>query len=152
MTTIINEASLNQAYGDGILEEIKTIAGDIAWRFVDEHLELPTDQQAAALACMQKAMTVGYRLFRRFSEDPVFRKVIDLIESLPDGSKITVKTDREAFPWELFYPLHYIDDDQPENFQPSRFWGHRFLFSLCCFRPRRRKSFQAVASRAAVCM
>jgi hypothetical protein len=128
-TTLISEASLDAAYkDDGILENIRSIAEATAWRFVDARLDLPEENQAAALTCMQKTMTVGYKLYRRFSEDPVFKKVIDLIEALPDGSKITIQTDREAFPWELFYPLHYVDNDRPDNFQPGRFWGNRFLF------------------------
>jgi hypothetical protein len=127
-TTIISEASLDAVYrDDGILDDIRTIADKTAWRYVDEKLDLPAEHEATALACMQKAATVGNRLYRRFSKDPVFKQVIDLIEALPDGSKITIMTDREAFPWELFYPLTYIDNDRPENFQPERFWGHRFL-------------------------
>ena len=126
-TTIINESSLDAVYRDSVAPALRTIADDTAWRFVGDDMKLPAEHDAAARACMQKTMTVGYRLYRRFSEDPVFKKMIEMIEALPDGSRITITTDREVFPWEMFYPLHYIDDDVPANFQPNRFWGNRFL-------------------------
>lgn len=126
-TTIINESSLDTVYRESIVPVLRTVADETAWKFVDNDLKLPAEHDAAARACMQKTMTIGYRLYRRFSEDPVFKKMVDMIEALPDGSKITITTDREVFPWEMFYPLHYVDNDVPANFQPSRFWGNRFL-------------------------
>jgi hypothetical protein len=71
-------------------------------------------------------MAVGSKLYGAFTNDPLFRKAFDLIEKLPQGAKITVKTNAEAFPWELFYPKLYDGDGPPENYQPSLFWGRRF--------------------------
>jgi putative chitinase len=134
-TTVVTESSLDEAYQTSISKDIKLIADKTAWRFVDDKLDLASQHNAVALACMQKAMTVGNRLYRRFSADKAFKKMIDLIESLPPGSKITIQTDGEVFPWEFFYPLTYVDNDRPENFKPEKFWGHRFLIESLLLPP-----------------
>ena len=125
-TTILSAAKLADSTKD-IAADLDKIAADAVWKSINDKLEVDPEEHPATRACMQKAMTAGYRLYHNLSQDPAFAHALQLIEKLPDGSIITVKTDTTAFPWEILYPLHYIDDDEPQNYQPGKFWGQRFL-------------------------
>jgi hypothetical protein len=130
LTTVISASKLDAAYkaDGGILEDLRKIASDVVWKSVNEELELSeAESQEAAHKCMSRAATAGWKLYKSFSQDPVFDEALTLIDKLPDGSRISVTTDGAVFPWELLYPLHYIDGWPAKNYQPDRFWGRRFL-------------------------
>jgi predicted acylesterase/phospholipase RssA len=133
-TTVMSEARLEAAYygprgrGGGILDDLTKIAGDAVWKSIDEDLKVPKNQKSAAQECTKLAIAVGAKLYRVFSADPAFKEVLDRIEELPDGSKITIMTDTTVFPWELLYPLKRNDRLPPRNYEPEKFWGRRFLF------------------------
>jgi hypothetical protein len=127
LTSAISAAKLSAAYSSGILGQFTTIAGDAIWRNIDKDLQVPAADEESAIASMKSAVAAGSELYQLFSADPVFKNALDRIDKLPDGSKITILTDGAAFPWELFYPLQYVVDYPPQNYQPKKFWGHRFL-------------------------
>jgi hypothetical protein len=134
-TQLISQANLDATYKGVILDDLTKIAGDAVWRSVDEKLELPADGKEAARASMRMAMTAGSKLYRTFSQDDVFKHLLGLINNLPDGSKITMISNGTVFPWELFYPLDYIDGYPEGNYQPDKFWGARFLFESLLVTP-----------------
>ena len=76
---------------------------------------------------MKSTVAAGSELYQLFSADPVFKRALDLIDKLPDNSKIMIMTDGAAFPWELFYPLQYFVDHPKEHYRPKKFWGYRFV-------------------------
>ncbi|MGY2906129.1 patatin-like phospholipase family protein [Bradyrhizobium sp. URHC0002] len=122
-------AALKAAYDTYINNDLKQVAESALWRNTDAQLHLPDN--AASRDEAQKLMGItasaGYKLHKLFREDEVFEEAIELIEKLPDGSRITVITDDVVFPWELFYPLSIIDGEPKENLQPDMFWGNRFI-------------------------
>lgn len=129
VTSVVTPSKLKAAYDSLIVDDIRKIANNALWKTIDEKLTLPSDDAARALAqeAMQAAVTVGSKLYHLLSEDPVFQKMFERIEELPFGARIAVITDSVVFPWEMLYPLTYIDGYPPENYQPPRFWGNRFV-------------------------
>jgi NTE family protein len=127
LTSEISASKLDAAYSKVLLGQFTAIAGDAIWRNIDKDLRFPAEDEQAALACMKATVAAGWQLYRSFSADPVFKKALDLIDNLPNGSKITIVTSSSAFPWELFYPLQYVLDYPPENCRPEKFWGCRFV-------------------------
>ncbi|MGY8707264.1 hypothetical protein RAD16_16115 [Bradyrhizobium sp. 18BD] len=129
ITSVVTPSKLKAAYDSLIVDDIRKIANNPLWKTIDEKLTLPSDDNARALAqeAMQAAVTVGSKLYQLLAEDPVFKKMFERIEELPDGANIAVITDSVVFPWEMLYPLNYIDGYPPDNFQPTRFWGNRFM-------------------------
>jgi NTE family protein len=127
LTSVISASKLDAAYGSGTLGQFTAIAGDAIWRNIDNDVCIVAEDEQAALACMKTAAAGGSELYQLFSADPVFKKALDLINNLPDDSKITIVTNGAAFPWELFYPLQYVVDYPPEKFRPEKFWGYRFV-------------------------
>jgi putative chitinase len=141
-TVEINEGSLKGFYEKSIAEPIQTVAAETAWQFVCKNLELPEEHDNAALSCLQQVMKIGSDLYQHFMREKKFKEIIDRIEVLPPNSRITVKTDSEAFPWEFFYPLPYDDEvDSKKNFYPEKFWGHRFLFETLLLPPSNGQKF-----------
>jgi hypothetical protein len=128
LTSTVSASKLEAAYQDDILRDLRGIAGKAIWKSITEDLELPPEAAFAAAAreCMQKAMTAGWKLYDHFSQDSVFKTLLGAIEKLPDGSRLSIKTDGAVFPWELFYPHEYVDEYPKENYDPTRFWGARF--------------------------
>jgi hypothetical protein len=127
--TQINANLLKEAYEKSkIKESLTDIAKKTIWASITDAFDLPPQPEFAADAkeCMQKAMCAGWTLYDLLSADPVFKKVLRKLDNLPDGSKITIKTQGAAFPWELLYPLPYVDGYPEENYRPKRFWGARF--------------------------
>jgi len=125
-TGIVNEASVEQAYKE-FVDDFKAVASDSAWKSMKPSLDVGKDQEQALLAAMKKTMAAGNKLYSRLEKDAVFKQVLDFIENLPEGSRITIKTDKAVFPWELFYRHTYVDGKPPENFKPEDFWGQRYL-------------------------
>jgi hypothetical protein len=125
----VTPAKLKAAYDSFIVSDLTEVANSALWRNADEQMQLPQDKRSleAARQAMFTTAGAGYKLYKLFAEDPVFREALDLIERLPDGSKITVITDDVVFPWELFYPLSFTDGYPEENYKPERFWGNRFI-------------------------
>ncbi len=117
----------DQYKAKNIIDDITQIAEAEVWKAIDERLDFPQtkDMQDDALQCMRTLMTAGYKLYRILEADPTFKKALALIEQLNDNSRITIRTDGDAFPWELLYPLPYHYTKPEENFQPGRFWGKR---------------------------
>lgn len=122
-------AKLKAAYDSFIVNDLTEVANSALWRNTDEQLQLPQDEPSveAARQAMFATAGAGYKLYKLFAEDPIFREALDLIEQLPERSKITVFTDDVAFPWELFYPLSFTDGYPAENYKPEKFWGNRFI-------------------------
>ena len=151
LTTVLSAAKLNDAY-QSIIADVKNIAGDAVWKGLDDNLDVSQDGDArtAARRCMRLAMTAGWKLYSWFSKDPVFKRLLDQIEGLPNGSKITVQTDT-AFPWELFYPEHFIIDFAEENFRPERFWGHRFQIETLLIATSAEERVPPTAGKPAIC-
>jgi len=129
VTSIVTPSKLKAAYESLIFADIRKIANNALWKTIDEKLALPSGKDSCDLAqeAMQATVTVGSKLYQMLAEDPVLKKMFDRIEELPDGAKIAVITDSVVFPWEMLYPLSYIDGYPSDNFQPTRFWGHRFV-------------------------
>jgi len=128
LTTVVNSDGLDKAYQKNILGDLKDIAEKEIWNSVTDKLELPPDAEVAAEDCMQKAMAAGWKLYDHLQSDTVFQELLEAIERLPCGSKISIHSNRTVFPWELMYPLFYDKGSQKENYKPERFWGARFQF------------------------
>jgi tetratricopeptide (TPR) repeat protein len=132
----LTASNLTEEYKKSMfLDDLRRIANDSIWKSIDEKLELPLDNevQNSARACLRTAMEAGAKLDMAFSADPIFRQVLNVVDNLPDGSRIAIYTDKAAFPWELLYPQNPSDVFPPKDVQPERFWGRRFLMESLLF-------------------
>jgi len=132
----LNASKLEAAYRrQGILDDLSQIANKPVWNEIDTEFNLPEDLviQGAVLAFMESAMTAGSKLYRLLSQDHVFKDAVQLIDELPEGSKISIISENVVFPWELLYPLHYDHVRPNANYKPERFWGKRFLIESLLF-------------------
>ena len=126
-TTLVSPSKLDAAYEGRTLIKFTQIAADAIWRNIDGDLNGDPNDNDAALANMKATMAAGSALYQLVAADSAFKAALDKIEALPDGSKISIYSDGTAFPWELLYPLPYVVDYPPANYQPDRFWGRRFI-------------------------
>lgn len=95
---------------------------------------LPQPESPLLEQFCEKVVTAGYTLFSELSrDDEPFKNVLSKIDTLPDGSKISIMTDCAFLPWEILYPRRYHFDWPQEqkseaSYNPKSLWGYRFLF------------------------
>jgi hypothetical protein len=136
LTPSLTISNLSQEYETSkILDDLREIAHNSVWKNIDENFELGPEKelQDSARACLNTAIAAGAKLYMRLSEDPILSKALRVIDGLPNGSKISIYTDRTVFPWELLYPYDAEESFPPTNFEPKSLWGHRFLIESLLF-------------------
>jgi hypothetical protein len=132
-TTAFTESKFKAFYSDLIDDDLKKVAEIKAWKTFDASLNLPTDSKEAALKSMYSAAGAGWAIYDALAADPVLAECLTLIDSLADGSSITVFSDGPVIPWELIYPIEFTPLDPGKNFDPAKFWGARFEFESLLF-------------------
>jgi hypothetical protein len=73
------------------------------------------------------AAAAGSALYEWLAEVAGMKTVLERIDALQPASRIRVRTDNVAIPWELVYPPRYrVHHEAPVD--PAKFWGYRFEF------------------------
>lgn len=82
--------------------------------------------------CMQNTIGEGYRLYS-FLSGAGLGVILELLDKMPEKSKLTINTDCAFLPWEILYSRPYsanwpqsVKDTNPPM-DPKRMWGYRFL-------------------------
>jgi len=126
--TKLSAAKLSNAYKENFFaESIAAVAQNAAWRSVDENLALPNEDEfrAFAIKSIEDVKKAGIKLHKILCQEPLLEKLLTRIDQLPDGSRITFKTDDVVFPWELIYTPNSASGKDSAN-PYYRFWGARF--------------------------
>lgn len=81
-----------------------------------------------AMSCAAEAGSKLNNVLRSYSK---IVPILDYIEQMPDGSRITIATRDLFLPWELLYPRdwspNFSDEQRAANpIDSTRFWGARF--------------------------
>jgi hypothetical protein len=81
--------------------------------------------------CMERTISEGSSLYRDLSVRGL-KTILAKVNTLPDGSTLTINTDFAFFPWEILYPEEYNLDWPPKlkkrrPFDAKKLWGYRFV-------------------------
>lgn len=103
------------------------------WKGLSDPLAPPAEGIVAQefQECLERAATAGWELYTELSDNGL-QAILEKINSMPDGSLLTVNTDCAFFPWEMLYPSAYSADvpaDQRPALKKEEFWGYRFIIS-----------------------
>ncbi|MGE0449759.1 MAG: hypothetical protein AB7Q29_09270 [Vicinamibacterales bacterium] len=87
------------------------------------------------LGALCRMMSAGSKLHKFLHDSAATEGLVDAIEALPDGARISIFTDSAFVPWEILFPHHFFSDAErvkpdevPEGFAPPLLWGNRFQF------------------------
>ncbi|HKV42953.1 MAG TPA: hypothetical protein VJX67_27405 [Blastocatellia bacterium] len=88
-------------------------------------------EEQAFDVCMEGVVSEGSTLFTELS-DQGLRSILEHITAMPDGSVLTIDTDKAFLPWEILYPANYNKDwpasyKHQHRYDLQRFWGYRFI-------------------------
>lgn len=110
------------------------VADHAVWSLLDDPLGAPVTkaQQQAFTECMERVITAGAALYDDLARDPDFKSILESVNDLPVGSRLSIITNCAFLPWEILYPSRYhiewdqdAKDEQP--MQPHRLFGNRLL-------------------------
>lgn len=95
----------------------------------------PANKDNSLQECLECVVEAGSALFSDLSADEVFGDVLELIDNLQPGSRLSIKTDYAFLPWEILYPRPYdrtftTEVKERNPIQVQELWGYRF--SLEC--------------------
>lgn len=99
-------------------------------RFADDLFE-DLRGEAAVEDCLNRFASAGWDLWKFLVRDPAMERCLKLIDGLPDGVRIDIKTDQVFLPWELLTPREFEHTWAPairrrRPPQPQLLWGYRF--------------------------
>ncbi|MBI3797522.1 MAG: winged helix-turn-helix domain-containing protein [Deltaproteobacteria bacterium] len=113
-------------------DALTPVADHGIWSALANPLTPPSGaKQASAFAeCLERVVMAGSSLYYALSQDKDLNPILQAINALKDGSKLSILTDCAFLPWEIFYPLPFNIAWEPEekvkNFDPQKLWGARF--------------------------
>lgn len=106
-------------------------------------------QEAEFLGALCRMMSAGSTLHKFLRDSQATRGLVEAIEALDTGAKITIFTDSAFVPWEIVFPRHFFSDDRlvkpdatPPGFEPGLLWGNRFEFETVLVFSNRSQSVQ----------
>jgi hypothetical protein len=117
------------------INSLTDVAVNPVWTVMQDPLGTPEpkEQRRELADSLEKVVTTGWVLFDKLHQDSGLRPVLDMIEALPDGSRVQINTDCAFVPWEILYPLnfHYNRGEKTQaNFRPELLWGNRFIIEV----------------------
>lgn len=115
-----------------IAKKMDDIANDPIWNLLADPLN-PTAAELLGLSePFAKTAAAGSELHEWLAMSAGMTHILARIEALPIGSRIIVRSDGVAIPWETIYPeryrVHQSDGDHATDIDPAKFWGYRFEF------------------------
>lgn len=132
LLTTLDRAKL-AAQLDHLKAALAPVSEQQIWSLLDDPLARPAQPQLVAAAfskCLEDVVMVGSWLYQGLSEDSNLAPILNAINDLKDGSKLSIITDCAFLPWEILYP-HEFNSQWPAakkaaSFQPEKLWGNRF--------------------------
>ena len=113
-----------------IRERLRLVAEEPLWNNLGRDLKPPLNSEALRDQ-MKAVLAAGSALHARIKKTPL-KEVMEKIDLLPDGSKISVHTKTAFIPWEIMFTMEYDQGwsadvvEEQQNFRPEMLWGHRF--------------------------
>jgi hypothetical protein len=82
---------------------------------------------------LEKTIGEGYSLYTDLG-DYGLQPILDQLDQMPEGSRLTIYTDCAFLPWEILYSAPFSADWEPPQKKenppdPKRLWGYRFLIN-----------------------
>jgi hypothetical protein len=83
--------------------------------------------------CMERTIGEGSSLYADLCGSGL-KPMLDRLDQMPEGSRLTVHTDCAFLPWEILYPAGFSANWPPEvkaanPADPNRMWGYRFIIN-----------------------
>lgn len=109
-------------------------ASTAIWAGLADPLAAPPSEPVAARfqECMENTIGEGNRLYK-FLVKVGLGPILEQLDQMPEGSKLTINTDCAFLPWEILYSRSYsanlpasVKAKEPLP-DPKRMWGYRFL-------------------------
>ena len=137
-TGLIPKTITNLNFGqlDTLLNQIKAdleqVATHAIWKNIESDLSLGEGIEVPR-EMTEYILSAGSLLYSTLRKSDL-GDFIEKIESLPDGSKVSIETQTAFIPWELLYPVPYYSDwsadQKAANYAPKRLWGNRFQIEV----------------------
>lgn len=124
-TSIANQLGYIATHMDSVVQ-------DPIWNTLSDPLN-PTDYELELLSePLAKVAAAGSELHEWLTITAGMRDILYHIDNLPIGSRIIVRSDGVAIPWETIYPvdycIHQSDNNYATTVDHTKFWGYRFEF------------------------
>lgn len=127
-----------------ILETLKNETAEVpankAWSNLEDpfsvkletHVESENSDRSskARKKAVRSLAEAGYHLWSGLNVDPDFQKIMQQLNTLPEGSRIKIQTNSLFLPWEVIYPEPYDKGAHKDATAPVKnklFWGTRFI-------------------------
>ena len=92
-------------------------------------------QEPEFLGALCRTLSAGSTLYKFLHDSNATRQLVEAIDALHDGAKISIFTDSAFVPWEILFRPYFFSDAQrvnpgkePAGFRPELLWGNRFEF------------------------
>lgn len=128
----ITRTSLADKLGK-IRSMLQPVTDHIIWSLIGYRIDDPQSagEKKAFGEAMERMATAGSSLYFALAEDEDFKQVLDALNALAPGSRLSIYTDCAFLPWEILYPHRYnigwSDEIKKANpIQVQNFWGYRF--------------------------
>lgn len=97
----------------------------------DDGTSYPTAASLTLGDAMEQIADVGYKFYMALRSDPDLLRLVDIIDRMPVGTRVTFRTPDFPVPWELIYPRIYSktmlpSEKREHKIEASQFWGTRF--------------------------
>lgn len=134
--SISGKTSLNQAMLGNLLNQVNQSLGAgfydaSAWTVFDGSMTNAPGNSRILAAAVERIATAGWQLYHELAQDETIQKVLEYIDSIAPGTRITVRTKDVYLPWELLYPHRFdtsFDDEDRQRWplRPEAIWGGRY--------------------------
>ena len=118
---------------------VTEIASGPLWKYLKDPFEEVEERFLDKLEeAREQLISAGSELFAGLASDSGLGPLLQDLDELPDGSRITILTDRYFIPWELLYPRDFVatwpDAKKAQSpADPRALWGYRFQIETLLF-------------------
>lgn len=115
-----------------IAKKMDEVAKDPVWNLLSDPLKPTAAEMPWLSEPLAKTAAAGSELWEWLAMSAGMQDILDRIEALPIGSRIIVRSNGVAIPWETIYPVRYripqSVGDAAADVDLAKFWGYRFEF------------------------
>jgi hypothetical protein len=128
----ITRAALADKLGK-IRATLQPVTDHAIWSVIGYRIDDPQSatEKKAFRECLERMASAGSSLYFALAEDEDFKPLLDTINALQPGSRLSIYTDCAFLPWEILYPHRYnigwsAEVKKANPIQVQNFWGYRF--------------------------
>jgi hypothetical protein len=123
---ILTRASLAVLIGN-VQDQIDKAANHISWSQDGDPMDplVSEKRQKSFRECLEFVADAGSALFEGLRADADFKLILERIDALPAGSRLSIRTDCAFLPWEILYAGQYVKDAS-YILQAQELWGYKY--------------------------